>query len=126
MKIKSVMLLAFLVLFLACSVCAAANNNTVVWGAGQPTVPNAGTVSGSGTYTVANGWTPQTVQMTAYPTGGGMGVTVAGAQPANGNWGPIVINNLPTGQYTIVAQIAFKNGTNQQIIGSPIAIVNVP
>jgi hypothetical protein len=105
---------------------AKAQTNAVMWGAGQPTTA-AGSISGSGTYTTAAGWTAVSVSMTALPTGGGMGTTVGGAAPAGGNWGKITINGLPTGSYTVVVTIGYrKAGSLPMAIGSPISIVSVP
>ena len=99
MKIKVAVLSTVALLFLASS--ASAQTNAVAWTVGQPTVPEAGKVIGSGTYTTAPGWTASNVILFAIPNNGGVNQNVVGGGPAMGNWGPININGLPTGQYTI-------------------------
>lgn len=100
--------------------------NTVSWGAGQPTTAK-GQVSGSGTYATDTGWNVTACSLNAIPTAGGLSSTAAGPAPTGGNWGPITIKNLATGQYTVWATVIFKDALGHtQVINSPTSIVNVP
>src|SRR5262245_56882952 len=87
---------------------AQAPQNDAKWGQGSPT-GGQGKITGSGTYTEAAGWTAIACIMTAIPTGGGPIFQQPGAQPAGGNWGAITIQNLQPGQYTVFAQVTFRN-----------------
>src|SRR5579875_3309093 len=78
----------------------AAQTNSVSWDSGQPQSPAPGKITGSGTYTLAPGWSPQTVILTAIPTNGGEPIIQAGNQPAGGKWGTITMMGVPAGQYT--------------------------
>lgn len=113
---KVTRLLALVVLMIAILaapgvVLAAGAVNKVDWGAGQP-VPGKGTVSGSGTYTTAPGWSASSVVLNALPIGGGTPYTQAGPAPVGGNWGPIQIN-LPAGQYSVFATMIFRSAGQQ-------------
>jgi len=111
------------VLLLLCACEARAADNTVSWGTGSP-AGGVHKITASGTYTTADGWRAFGVVLTAVPTGGGLSASAGGAT-ANGMWGPLAINDLPAGQYTVFATISFRMGDQMQQIASPTAIVTV-
>jgi hypothetical protein len=51
---------------------------------------------------------------------------MAGDNPANNTWGPIAMQNVPTGQYTVYAGIVYKDACNNtKTFITPTAVVNV-
>jgi len=103
----------------------AAQTNSVSWDNGQPSSPMPGQITGSGTYTLAPGWSPSSVVLIAVPTQGGQPITQPGNQPAGGKWGPITMRGVAKGQYTVYASITFRGGGNPQNVATPTAILNV-
>ncbi len=101
---------------------------TVSFAQGDPTA-GKGTISVSknGTYTIkVMGYSAQSCGLSAIPmTGGEAPSPGAGPAPAGGNWGPITLTGLSTGQYLVFGQVTIKNGTITVPILSPGAIVNV-
>jgi hypothetical protein len=116
---------AFVVLLVLATAVYAATAGSVAWGTGQPTVA-AGTITGSGTYTVNAGWTASSSVLVAIPTNGGSPLLMAGAV-GGGKWGPITLNSVPTGQYNVYGEVIYtQTGQPSQTIVTPVATVNVP
>jgi hypothetical protein len=101
---------------------------TCAYGTGDPTA-GKGTVStgANGTYQInATGYNPTGCLLLPVPMAGGeIPNPAAGPKPAGGNWGPVTVNNLPTGQYFVVGEVVLSNGTVTVNILSPGAVVNV-
>jgi hypothetical protein len=122
MKIKCLLLALCVFLFLGSEV-RAQPPGTMSWGQGQP-VGGQGKVTGSGTYTVACCWNATSFALNALPVGGGQASSTVG-QACGANWGPIVINNLAAGQYTVYGSMTVKMGNTVRTITTPTSIVTV-
>ena len=82
---------------------------TVYWNA--PPTAAKGSVSGSGTWVAAAGYTQVgSAVLYAVPTGGGTFSSAAGPPGTNPNkWGPLTVTNLPAGQYNIYPVMNFRD-----------------
>jgi hypothetical protein len=105
---------------------------TVSYAAGDPTIAQ-GSVSTSknGTYNItACGYTATACSLLAYPSLGGditNPLVQVGPAPACGNWGPITVKGLKTGQYLVVGWVTMKSaGGPRPQVQTPVSILSVP
>ena len=103
--------------------------STVQYGPGDTTT-GSGSVSpgANGTYTQpAQGYNPTGCSLLPIPMGGGEFPNPAAGQnkPANGNWGPTTVTNLPAGSYLVLGVVTFSNGTTTTNVYSQGAVVPV-
>jgi len=102
-------IMTWLLLANASVACA---QNSAAWDATSPS-GGRGTITGSGTYITAPGWTVVSGSVSYRVVGAMLWSNLGIPAPAGGTWG-FLLNNLAAGNYEIYVTITFTNGTINQ------------
>jgi hypothetical protein len=117
MSRRSKVLFASIFVFLVAAHQAQAQTTIKFSCCGQPTSPSAGTITGSGSFTVATGYSATSVVLFAEltPAPGQGGQSTVKVDSCNNTFVEGQITGLPSGDYNVFARITVTNSCSQTL-----------